>query len=150
MPESLLGRVLVTQGFREGVQLYMFTRGLYMNEYAAAVGLDRAILRRILPGRMLSVRPQIIGKLVRGLGLSRREDVYMFSLVGWQLPLFDDLSSVWEPGGSIGSRIDGIVVDVGLNGPQRKTLADILIPNALALARLIKLGLSPQGEPLAV
>ncbi len=129
----------------------MFTQGLYMNEYAKAVGLDRATLRRILMGKIHSVKPQIISRLVRGLGLSRREDVYMFGLVGWQLPLFDDSSSVWDPKiGSIGSRVDGIVLDVGLNGPQRKSFADILIPNALALARLIKLGLSPQGEPLAV
>ena len=149
MPESLLGRVPVTTEFREGLQLYMFTQGLYMEEYAGAAGLDRSTLRRILTGRLRFVRPQVIGRLVRGLGLSRREDAHMFGLVGWQLPLFDDLSPVWDPKiGSIGSRVDEIVVDVGLTEPQRGIFAGILVPNALALARLIKLGLSPQGEPL--
>lgn len=151
MPESLFGRVPIPPEFREATQLYMWTQGLYLKPYAEAVGVDRATLRRVLTGRMRTAVPQVIGRLVRGLGLSRREEAYMFGLVGWQLPLFDDRSPVWDPKiESIGTSIDEIVVDVGLTGPQRRTFADILVPNALALARLIKLGLSLQGQPLQV
>lgn len=151
MPESLFGRVPIPEEFRGAAQLYMFTQGLYMEELARAARVDRTTLRRVLTGRIRTVAPQIIGRLVRGFGLSRREEAYMFGLVGWQLPLFDDRSPVWDPRvGSIGASVDEIVVDVGLNGPQRKTFADILVPNALALARLIKLGLSLQGQPLQV
>lgn len=151
MPESLFGRVPVTREFREATQLYMFTQGLYIKPYAEAVGVDRATLRGMLTGRVRSAAPQIIGRLVRGLGLSRREEAYMYGLVGWQLPLFDDRSPVWDPRiGSIGSKVDEIVVDVGLNERQRNIFADILLPNALALARLVKLGLSPQGQTLQV
>lgn len=122
-----------------------------MKEYAEAVGIDRATLRRFLTGKIHTLAPQIIGRLVRGLGLSRREDAYMYGLVGWQLPLFDDRLPVWDSTrGSIGARINAIVVDVGLTLPQQGIFADILIPNALALARLIRLGLSPQGQPLQV
>lgn len=122
------------------------TQGLDVTELAEKAGVGRHTVAGVVSGRLRRIKPETVGKMVKGLGLDVIDRIELLRVFGLQLPFRAIYSIRWDGGsGSVGFFVDQIMVQERLTEQgEQQTFGDILLPRAVSIARAVH-GLGPQN-----